>query len=124
MKINLSGTLPEVKYVKIRLQEIFSNLISNSIKYSKESGGDIKIGCNEMNDHYVFFIKDNGIGIKPEFHNEVFRIFSRINKNVVKDYSMGFGLHIVKRIVEQYGGKIWFESEPDVGTTFFFTVIK
>ncbi|MEQ9115628.1 MAG: PAS domain-containing sensor histidine kinase [Rickettsiales bacterium] len=122
--VTIVRQLPTVPYLKIRMQQIFSNLLSNAIKYSKPEGGEVKINFNELDTEYIFSVCDKGIGIEPKLHSKVFRIFSRISKNKLNDGSSGFGLYIVKKIVEQYGGRIWFESAPNKGTTFFFSVKK
>ncbi|WP_369384972.1 sensor histidine kinase [Jejuia pallidilutea] len=83
--------------------------------------GLININVKDVETHYQFSIEDNGIGIEERFHNKIFKIFHALNKS--KD-STGIGLSIVKKIVDLHEGNIWLESEPNVGTTFYFTLKK
>ncbi|MAC95859.1 MAG: hypothetical protein CMC96_10180 [Flavobacteriales bacterium] len=103
---------------------LFQNLISNALKYSKkEEKPIIQIKVKELDIHWQFSISDNGIGISEEFHEKIFVIFQRLHGRT--QYSgTGIGLAVVKKIVESLGGKIWLESEENVGTTFYFTVAK
>ena len=70
----------------------------------------------------AFFVRDNGLGIQPEFHQEIFRIFKRLQASKEPEEGTGVGLTFVKKIVERHGGEIWLESEPGNGTTFYFTL--
>ena len=121
IKVNILKTLPSIKVHKIKLQQVFQNLISNAIKFLDKEVGVIDINVEELNNHYKFSIKDNGIGIDKKFHDKIFKIFHALNKS--KD-STGIGLSIVKKIIELHEGDIWLESEPTVGTTFYFTLKK
>lgn len=105
---------------KIRL--VFENLLSNAVKYTLK-GGKIEINCHKDEDAVVFEIKDNGVGIPFSQQDQVFSKFFR-SSNVVRYQTegTGLGLYIAKSIVEQTGGKMWFESEENVGTTFSFTL--
>ncbi|MDN3667408.1 PAS domain S-box protein [Algibacter miyuki] len=121
ININIPNTLPVVIGNKTKLQQLFQNLISNSIKFIDKEVGNIEIGIKDLDTHYQFFIKDNGIGIDKKFHDKIFKIFHVLNKS--KD-STGIGLSIVKKIIELHEGEIWLESEPKVGTVFHFTLKK
>ena len=121
IQINILNTLPTVKGHKTKLQQVFQNLISNSIKFTDKEVGKIDINVEDANTHFKFSIKDNGIGIEEKYHKKIFQIFHSLNKS--KD-STGIGLSIVKKIIELHEGDIWLESEPLVGTTFFFTIKK
>jgi signal transduction histidine kinase len=100
------------------------NLISNALKYAKNGVPPvIIITVKEDTDNWLFTIKDNGIGIKQEFFNKIFIIFQRLHTRH-EISGTGLGLAISKKIVENLGGKIWVESEPDKGSTFYFTISK
>ncbi|ANH60753.1 PAS domain-containing sensor histidine kinase [Dokdonia donghaensis] len=119
--IEREDTLPTIKADRVRIQQLFQNLMSNAIRYSDKEMGIIKIGCEQSKEYNTFSVSDNGIGIEKEYHDKIFEIFQSLNKH--KD-STGIGLSIVKKIVDLYSGKIWLESTPGEGTTFFFTLKK
>lgn len=98
--------------------------MDNAIKYSREDEApQIDIEAKEDADKWTFSIRDNGIGIDPEFYDKIFVIFQRLhNRN--KFEGTGIGLSIAKKHVEFLGGKIWLESSPGVGTSFYFTISK
>ena len=121
-KINLKvGKLPSVKYEKIRISQLFTNLITNAIKYNDKQVPRIEVGCEKSSDEeFRFYIRDNGKGIPEEYREKVFGLFQRLNPD--DQEGTGAGLTICKRIVESHGGKIWVESEVGKGSTFYFTV--
>ena len=105
-----------------RLQQVLTNLISNAVKYTEK--GKITLGFTiRRNKHDVlFFVKDTGIGIRKEDHKRVFTRFNRFHNTAESEYrGTGLGLSICKNIVALLGGKIWFESEPGIGSVFYFT---
>jgi signal transduction histidine kinase len=109
-----------VPYDPIRLTQVFQNLIGNAIKYRGERQPEVRVSSTQRGSEVVFMVKDNGIGIAPEYIDKIFGIFQRLHG---KEYEgTGIGLAMVKKIVERYGGKIWVESTPGVGSTFSFTV--
>jgi len=122
--------LPELVCDKTRVTEIFRNLISNALKYNDSPDKIVEIGCFEEvvtprgRLRQVFYVKDNGIGIAKEFHDEVFRIFKRLNEEDDTKKGTGAGLTFVRKIVERHGGRIWLDSAPGEGTTFYFTLRK
>jgi light-regulated signal transduction histidine kinase (bacteriophytochrome) len=128
-KINESGAkinvnkLPVVRANKTQVEQLFQNLIGNALKYRGNDVPCIEIGASDQAAGWVFYIKDNGIGIEKKFYDKVFVIFQRLHgKN---EYGgTGIGLAICKKIVERHGGKIWIESEPGNGTTFYFNFPK
>ncbi|WP_369449854.1 sensor histidine kinase [Algibacter lectus] len=83
--------------------------------------GSIIVDFDDLKSHYKFSIKDNGIGIDKKYHDKIFKIFHSLKKS--KD-SSGIGLSIVKKIVDLHEGEIWLDSEPNIGTTFYFTLKK
>ncbi|MGV3508463.1 MAG: ATP-binding protein [Sphingobacteriaceae bacterium] len=112
--------LPTLLTEKIRLEQVFSNLISNAIKYSKPGGGTIIIKCREISDFYEFSVSDNGIGIDPQFHHKIFEIFQTLREKHAKE-STGIGLSIVKKIIDDQHCTIKVNSELGKGSTFTFT---
>jgi len=116
--------LPVIKSYKTPLRQIFQNLIGNSLKYCEASRAPvISIGCTETKTYFRFSVSDNGIGIAPEYAEKIFVIFQRLHNK--DEYSgTGMGLAIVKKIVENLGGKIWVESTEGNGATFYFTIMK
>ena len=114
--------LPVVRAHRAHLVQLFQNLISNAIKYRHpERPPAIHITANSQNDYWAFSVRDNGIGIAPEYRNLIFGLFKRLHSG--DEYSgTGIGLAICERIVERYHGRIWVESEPDQGSTFIFTL--
>jgi signal transduction histidine kinase len=114
------GPLPKVRGDRNAIGQIFANIIGNSLK----SFGDgrervIRISASD-NPLPVFAIRDNGVGIPPEYQPKIFQVFQHVHNSRTR--GEGMGLAIVRRIVERHGGRIWFESSPGVGTTFFFTL--
>ena len=114
--------LPTVLAEPTQLAQLFQNLIGNAVKFRRdELEPQIHVGCRRNGSGWVFSVKDNGIGIEPEYHEKVFLIFQRLHGR--EKYSgTGIGLAICKKIVEQHGGRIWIESNPGQGTTFCFTL--
>jgi two-component system CheB/CheR fusion protein len=109
---------------KIKLKQILTNLFSNAIKFrNKIDQPEISICCNEMENEWMFKIRDNGIGIDKEFHSQVFMLFKSLHPR--SEYKgTGIGLNLVKKLVEAHNGKVWLESELGEGTTFYFTIGK
>ncbi len=126
--ITINEPLPRIICDRPRMTEVFRNLITNAIKYNDKENPIIEIGFLKKVRHEndweedVFYVKDNGIGIAPEFHNEIFRIFKRVSKKAHDDDSTGVGLTFVKKIIENHHGNIWLESDLGKGTIFYFTL--
>jgi signal transduction histidine kinase len=100
--------------------EVIQNLVANAIKFiDRETSPKIHIGMEVRDGENIFFVKDNGIGIAPEFHERIFGLFNKLDQF---SEGTGIGLTLVKRIVEVHGGRIWVESEVGKGATFFFTI--
>jgi len=120
INIVVQDEFPRVYGDRQRLLEVLQNLLENSIKFmGDQTDPRIEIGVDEGNEIPVFFIKDNGSGIAPEYHERIFGLFNRLDPNVE---GTGIGLAIVKRIIEVHGGRIWVESDAGKGAAFFFTI--
>lgn len=116
-----SDELPKVIANAAQLTQLLQNLIGNAIKYRGESSPVIHFGTECRDDDLVFYVQDNGIGIEPRYHEQIFGIFKRLHTR--EKYSgTGIGLAICKRIVERFGGKIWIESEFGQGCKICFTI--
>jgi PAS domain S-box-containing protein len=127
--ITIPKELPIVICDKPRVSELFRNLITNGIKYNDKAQKIIEIGylaAHKTPDGAgianVFYVKDNGRGISPQFHEEIFRIFKRLQNEQDSEEGTGVGLTFVKKIIERHSGKIWLESELGLGTIFYFTL--
>ncbi len=118
--IKVSGDMPVLKTKKLKIQQVFQNLISNAIKYSDKAQGHIEIGSEDKTDHYRFYVKDNGQGISEENNKIVFKLFATTDNKSSGESSTGVGLNIVKLMIEEQGGKIWVDSRPGEGSTFYF----
>jgi PAS domain S-box-containing protein len=116
--------LPTLMIPKSPMVQLFQNLILNALKFrSSTTKPLVHISAKELAKEWQFSVKDNGIGIPSEFFDKIFNLFQRLHTR--NEYEgTGVGLAICKKIVEQFGGKIWLESQVDVGTTFFFTINK
>ena len=120
--LHIHPNLPLVHVDKPRLTEVLQNLIDNAAKYmGDQSQPVIEIGMDGYDtlNHPIFFVRDNGMGIKPEYHERIFRLFDKLD---VTSEGTGVGLALVKRIIEFHGGRIWVESEPGKGSAFYFTL--
>ena len=115
--------LPTVRAVPSQLVMLFQNLISNAVKFQREGVPSVHVAARDDGREWVFSVRDNGIGIDPQHADRVFVIFQRLHTR--DEYpGTGIGLAVCQRIVERHGGRIWFESKPGKGTTFFFTIPK
>ena len=122
-EIYIADNFPEIKIARILFQQIFSNLISNSVKYNDKPIGKIECLYESLPDFHQFTIKDNGPGIAEEYHEKVFKVFQTIEARDKKE-STGIGLSIVQKIIEEAGGSIQIESEVGEGASFIFTIPK
>jgi PAS domain S-box-containing protein len=113
--------LPTIKGNHLEMVQLFQNLISNAIKYRSAQPPQIHISVDAQSDQWLFSIKDNGIGIDPQFKENIFGMFQRLHPKS-KYTGSGIGLAICKKIVENHGGKIWVESQIGQGATFYFTI--
>jgi light-regulated signal transduction histidine kinase (bacteriophytochrome) len=115
--------LPIVTADRTQLGQVFQNLIGNAIKFRGPDRPEIHIGAERQNGKWIFAVRDNGIGIDPQYADRIFIIFQRLHTQ--EEYpGTGIGLAVCKRIVERHGGRIWVDSEPGQGSTFYFTVLE
>jgi light-regulated signal transduction histidine kinase (bacteriophytochrome) len=114
-------TLPTVTVDGTQIMQVFQNLIGNALKFRGEAPPRIHVGAQRQEGRWVFSVRDNGIGIEPQYFEKIFQLFQRLHTR--KQYAgTGIGLAICKRIIERHGGTIWVESQPGQGTTFSFTI--
>lgn len=112
--------LPDVQAHEIHVQQLLQNLIGNALKYCSDQDPEITISAEQTGDDWVFSVRDNGIGIEPQYAKQIFGIFKRLHGH--KYPGTGIGLAICQRIIERYGGSIWVESQLGSGSTFRFTL--
>ena len=120
ISIVIADKMPVFNTRKLKIEQVFQNLISNAIKYNGKEKGVIEIGYTDAGEYYCFYVRDNGMGISEADKNSVFSLLKTTSNISTADSSTGFGLNIIKLIVEEQGGKIWFDSRPGHGSTFFF----
>ncbi|RIJ41962.1 sensor histidine kinase [Pontibacter oryzae] len=118
--VDVDPSLPELNTEHIFMHQVFSNLISNAIKYNDKPNPHVHIGARELSGNYEFWVEDNGPGISKEYHEKVFGIFQTMEARDTKE-STGVGLAIVKKIIDEKGGSIHIESEPGLGSKFVFS---
>lgn len=136
VQIRIPRPLPRVRCDRVRIGEVFRNFVTNAMKYNDKPDPWIELGfqeapevaangsANEATDvnALIFYVRDNGIGIRDKHFEGIFRIFKRLHGRDKFGGGTGVGLTIVKKIVERHGGRVWLESELGVGTTFYFTL--
>ncbi len=114
-------SLPTVFADKNQMMQVFQNLITNAIKFRGEEPPKIDISAQKSEKEWIFAVKDNGIGINPKHQKQIFEVFKRLHTR--DEYpGTGIGLSIAQKILERHGGRIWVESEPGKGSTFYFTI--
>lgn len=119
--VTIKTPLPKFYFEKTRLEQVFSNLIGNAIKYMDKEKGEVDISCRKTDAFWEFSVADNGPGIEEKYYEKIFQIFQTLHPRDEME-NTGIGLSIVKKIVDQYGGRVWVESEVGKGSTFRFTV--
>jgi light-regulated signal transduction histidine kinase (bacteriophytochrome) len=113
--------LPTLTVDATQIRSLFQNLIMNAVRYNTSPKPVIEIGHTNQDNTCQFFVKDNGIGISPKFHDRIFGVFQRLHTD--REYpGTGMGLALCKKIVERHGGTIWVESESGKGSIFKFTL--
>lgn len=120
VQVTVAPELPTVHGDYPRLLEVLQNLLDNAVKFmGEQTEPRVEIGSRREGEETVIFVRDNGIGIDPRYHQKIFGLFERLSADTE---GTGIGLALVKRIVEVHGGRIWVESAPGQGTTFYFTL--
>jgi PAS domain S-box-containing protein len=120
----VANNLPTICCDEERIYQVFENLLVNAIKFMRGTKDPkVELGFEDRGDFHQFYLMDNGIGIDPKYHREVFEMFHRL-KEIKDEEGTGLGLAIVDRIVNNHGGKVWVESKKGNGATFYFTLPK
>jgi signal transduction histidine kinase len=115
-----TDNLPVVQFHPTHLIQVLQNLIGNALKYRSAATPKISVRCQRLDGAWRIAVADNGIGFDMRHAEQVFRPFKRLKR--AEDGGTGIGLAICKKVVESRGGRIWVESSPGVGSTFYFTV--
>lgn len=122
VELRRTGHLPVVKGDATRIRQVFQNLIANAAKYNDKPVKWVEVGCDDNRVPPLFYVRDNGIGIAPHHQDAVFQIFKRLHEQSKYGGGAGAGLTITRKIIERHGGRIWLESVPSEGTSFYFTL--
>jgi hypothetical protein len=113
--------LPTVTGDRVQLGQLFQNLLANAIKFRGNGAPQVDVSAEKQDSQWVFAVRDNGIGMAPEQQKRIFMIFQRLHHR--SEYpGTGIGLAISKKIVERHGGRIWVDSRPQEGATFYFSI--
>jgi light-regulated signal transduction histidine kinase (bacteriophytochrome) len=116
-----SDPLPSLPVDATQIVQLFQNLVGNAVKFRSEQAPEIHVGARREKDRWLLWVRDNGIGIEPQYAGRIFQIFQRLHTR--KQYpGTGIGLAICKKIVERHGGEIRVESQPAQGSTFYFSI--
>jgi light-regulated signal transduction histidine kinase (bacteriophytochrome) len=116
------GALPPCNADSLLLRQVYENLISNALKYSAQARPPtIEIGARRDAGEVAYFVRDNGVGFEMDYANKLFGVFQRLHAPEQFE-GTGIGLALVRRIIERHGGRIWAESTPGAGATFYFTI--
>jgi two-component system, chemotaxis family, sensor kinase Cph1 len=115
--------LPTVLGDATQLTQLFQNFIANALKFRGQEPPQIHVGAVAQDGCWQFSVRDNGIGIAPEYFEKIFVLFQRLHGRSVYP-GTGIGLAVCKKVVERHGGRVWVESSPGQGATFYFTVAR
>ena len=120
LALPVPGGLPPLNASRTQLQQVLMNLFGNAIKYNPDRELHVELGARRDGTRYEFFVRDDGIGIDPEYHDRIWGLFQTLERRD-KIESTGIGLSVVRKIVESHGGRAWVRSQPGAGATFYFT---
>ena len=115
----IETALPPVHAVKTPFQQVWMNVISNALEHGTKEGGDVRVGARDGGGEVIYYVTDTGPGIEPQFHERIFGLFQTLSPRDNIE-GTGIGLAVVKKLVEQQGGRVWLTSTVGVGTTFYF----
>jgi signal transduction histidine kinase len=118
--IDMPDSMPSLLVQKVPFQQVWMNLIGNALKHGARNGPEVHLGARDAGESWEFFVSDNGPGIPAQVHERIFRIFQTLASRDKVEGS-GIGLAIVKKLVDDRGGRVWVESEPGKGAKFCFT---
>ncbi len=120
-RVDVQPNWPTLSVDPVSICQVFQNLIGNAVKFmGPQSQPRVEAGCRERDREWEFLVRDNGVGIPPEKHQEIFRLFARLGQ--IETEGLGVGLSTADKIVKRHGGRLWVESSPGLGATFFFTL--
>jgi signal transduction histidine kinase len=124
IELVVATDLPAIQCDRDRISQVFQNLLVNAIKYMRDTKNPkIEVGYEDIGNFHQFYVRDNGIGIDPQYHQKIFEIFQRL-REIESEEGTGLGLTIVDKVVRHHGGKVWLESTKGKGATFYFTIPK
>jgi len=133
--VAVAAPLPVLRCDRVRIREVFSNLLTNAMRYNDQPAKHVAVGLappevrgprgtGDPTDFHVFYVRDNGIGIAPRHHENIFKLFKRLHAQEKYGGGTGAGLAIAKIMVEKHGGELWVDSERGQGATFYFSVLR
>ncbi|MDT8286809.1 MAG: ATP-binding protein [Elusimicrobiales bacterium] len=122
VSLTLDPGLPEIFCDPVKMRQVFHNLISNAVKYNDKPGPEVKISAELFGQYWKFSVKDNGIGVPPQYAEEIFKMFKRLHSRHEYGGGTGAGLAIVHKIIEEHGGRVWVDSEEGKGSSFRFII--
>jgi len=133
--VAVAAPLPVLRCDRVRIREVFSNLLTNAMRYNDQPAKHVAVGLappevrgprgtGDPTDFHVFYVRDNGIGIAPRHHENIFKLFKRLHAQEKYGGGTGAGLAIAKIMVEKHGGELWVDSEQGQGATFYFSVLR
>jgi len=119
--VTCDNSMPTIIADETQMTQLLQNLIGNALKFHGEKTPQIHVGAQRENDSWIMSVRDNGIGIEPQYFERIFLIFQRLHTRT-QFKGTGIGLAVCKKIVERHGGSMWVESTPGVGSTFYFSI--